>query len=212
VFRKSINGISLDITIMHAEKKTRKIVGEEQGAIRRTTIILDKSDREFVNSLIAEEKETGIKQLISKMLNIYKSMMIHDWRFPGEYYFGISRMGFVNTELLNILLKQIPRGELRTTGKKMGEALKVSIETTFNPSNEQVTFEDFLQRLQVQGFGEFSVKDKYLLIKAPFINEPDIWVGLLEGLLETELEIKTAGTPIVLEIKRKREDPTGNRA
>jgi hypothetical protein len=197
---------------MHAEKKTKEIIGEEQNAVRRTTIILDKNDREFVNSLIAEEKEPGIKPLISKMLNIYKSMMIHDWRFPGEYYIGISRMAFVNAELLNILSKQIPRGELRTIGKKMGEALKVSMETTFNPKpNDQANFETFLQRLQIQGFGEFSVKDKYLLIKAPFITETDIWLGLLEGLLETELEVKTAGTPIVLEIKRKREDPASNR-
>ena len=188
---------------MHAEKKTKGVRGEEHAAIKRTTIILDKNEREFVNSLIAEEKEDGIKPLISKMLNIYKSMMIYDWRFPGEYYFGISRMAFINAELMNILIRHIPKEELRTTGRKMGEALKVSIETTLSPEildGGNVT--DFLERLQIQGFGDFSVKDKYLLIKAPFINEPEIWTGLLEGLLDTELEIKASGTPIVCEIRK----------
>jgi hypothetical protein len=191
---------------MHSDEKTKERVGDQHTAIRRTTIILDKNDREFVNSLIAEKKETGIKPLISKMLNIYKNMMIHDWRFPGEYYFGISRMAFVNAELFNILSKQIPQKELRATGRKMGQALRVSVETTFSPKvTENGNAEDFLNRLQIQGFGEFSIKDKYLLIKAPYINEPEMWVGLLEGLLGTELEVKTAGTPIVMEIKKKRD-------
>ncbi len=49
---------------------------------KRTTIILEKSEREFIESLIKEGKEPGIKPLISKMLEIYKSMMVYDWRFP----------------------------------------------------------------------------------------------------------------------------------
>ncbi len=76
---------------------------------KRTTIILEKNEREFIESLIKEGKEPGIKPLISKMLDIYKSMMIYDWHFPGEYYCGISRTAFVNVELLNILTQQIPK-------------------------------------------------------------------------------------------------------
>ena len=76
---------------------------EKSEEAKRTTIILEKSEREFIESLIKEGKEPGIKPLISKMLDIYKSMMIYDWHFPGEYYCGISRTAFVNVELLNIL-------------------------------------------------------------------------------------------------------------
>ena len=64
------------------------------------------------------------------MLDIYRSMMIYDWKFPGEYYCGISRMAFVNVELLNILTQQIPKEKWREVGEKMGNALKVSIQTT----------------------------------------------------------------------------------
>jgi hypothetical protein len=76
---------------------------EKNEEAKRTTIILEKNEREFIESLIREGKEPGIKPLISKMLYIYKSMMVYDWRFPGEYYCGISRTAFVNVELLNIL-------------------------------------------------------------------------------------------------------------
>ena len=170
---------------------------------KRTTIILEKNEREFIESLIKEGKEPGIKSLISKMLDIYKNMMIYDWHFPGEYYCGISRTAFVNVELLNILTQQIPKEKWPAVGEKMGNALKVSIQSTLGvDASKQENWEAIFNRLKVQGFGDFYLKDKYLLIKTPFINDPEIWAGLLEGLLDTELEVKTSGTPIVCEIKK----------
>ena len=90
----------------NASDRTR---AKREEAARRTTIILEKEEREYIDSLIREGKEPGIKPLISKMLDIYQSMMVYDWRFPGEYYCGISRIAFVNVELLNILIQQIPK-------------------------------------------------------------------------------------------------------
>ena len=60
---------------------------------------------------------------------------------------------------------------------------------------------DIFKRLRVQGFGDPYLKDKYILIKSPFITEPEIWAGLLEGLLNIKLDVKTAGQPFVFEIK-----------
>ena len=71
------------------------------------------------------------------MLDVYRSMMIYDWRFPGEYYCGISRIAFVNVELINILTQKIPKEKWREIGKKMGDALKVSMETTLGIRREQ---------------------------------------------------------------------------
>ena len=51
---------------------------EKNEEAKRTTIILEKNEREFIESLIKDGKEPGIKPLISKMLDIYKSMMIYD--------------------------------------------------------------------------------------------------------------------------------------
>src|SRR4030042_5819712 len=108
-----------DILTMQEEKKKKKLeelIGTDEGSARRTTIILEKEEREYIDSLIREGKEPGIKPLISKMLDVYRSMTIYAWRFPGEYYCGISRIAFVNVELLNILIQQIPKENLREIG------------------------------------------------------------------------------------------------
>jgi len=185
-------------------KKLEEMVNKNEETTKRTTIILDKEEREFVDSLIKEGKEPGIKPLISKMLDVYRSMMIYDWRFPGEYYCGISRIGFVNVELLNILIQQVPKESLREIGKKMGDALRISMETTLGLKTAiQENWESVFKRLRVQGFGDFFLKDKYILIKTPFINDSEIWEGILEGLLEIELDMKTSAPPLVFEIKNK---------
>ena len=185
-------------------KKLEEMVNKNEETTKRTTIILDKEEREFVDSLIKEGKEPGIKPLISKMLDVYRSMMIYDWRFPGEYYCGISRIGFVNVELLNILIQQVPKERLREIGKKMGDALRISMETTLGLKTAiQENWESVFKRLRVQGFGDFFLKDKYILIKTPFINDSEIWEGILEGLLEIELDMKTSAPPLVFEIKNK---------
>ena len=186
------------------KKKLEEMVNKNEETTKRTTIILDKEEREFVDSLIKEGKEPGIKPLISKMLDVYRSMMIYDWRFPGEYYCGISRIGFVNVELLNILIQQVPKESLREIGKKMGDALRISMETTLGLKTAiQENWESVFKRLRVQGFGDFFLKDKYILIKTPFINDSEIWEGILEGLLEIELDMKTSAPPLVFEKKNK---------
>jgi hypothetical protein len=76
-------------------KRLEEMVTKDETA-KRTTIILEKEERNYIDSLIEEGKEAGIKPLISKMLDVYKNLMIYDWRFPGEYYCGISRIAFVN--------------------------------------------------------------------------------------------------------------------
>ncbi len=186
------------------EKKLQAMIGKDEGGARRTTIILDKDEREYIDSLIREGKEPGIKPLISKMLDVYRSMMVYDWRFPGEYYAGISRIAFVNVELLNILIQNTPREKWREIGRKMGEATRVSLETTMGIQTQQrEKWPDVFKRLRVQGFGDFYLKDKYILIKTPFINESDIWAGLLEGLLKIDLDIKTTSSPLVFEMVEK---------
>jgi len=175
---------------------------EKNEEAKRTTIILEKAEREFIESLIKEGKEPGIKPLISKMLDIYKSMMVYDWHFPGEYYCGISRTAFVNVELLNILTQQIPREKWFEVGEKMGDALKVSIQSTLGvDASKQENWEAIFNRLKVQGFGDFYLKDKFLLLKTPFINDCEIWKGIMEGLLSVELETRNSVPPLVFEIK-----------
>ena len=185
-------------------KKLEEMMKKSEDSARRTTIILEKEEREFIDSLIREGKEPGIKPLISKMLDVYRSMMIYDWRFPGEYYCGISRIAFVNVELLNILIENTPREKWREIGRRMGEAMKVSIETTIGiQAADRAKWPDVFKRLRVQGFGDFYLKDKYLLIKTPFIGEAEIWGGFLEGLFGIELDVKTTSPPLVFEIKEK---------
>jgi hypothetical protein len=190
------------------EKRLEKIVNKNDETTKRTTIILEKAEREFIDSLIREGKETGIKPLISKMLDVYRNMMIYDWRFPGEYYCGISRVAFVNLELLNIMIQQIPREKWREIGQKMGDALKVSMETTLGlQTARQENWENVFKRLKVQGFGDFYLKDRYILIKTPFIGYAEIWAGILEGLFEIELDMKTTAPPLVFEMETQQDAP-----
>ena len=193
------------IVVMEADKKNRlkEMVNKDETA-KRTTIILEKNEREFIDKLIREGKEPGIKPLISKMLDVYRSMMIYDWRYPGEYYCGISRIAFVNVELLELLIQQIPKENWRENGKRMGEALKVSMETTLGlQTANQDNWPSVFNRLKVQGFGDIYVKDKYLLIKTPFIGNSEIWAGLIEGLFDLKLDMKTTVPPLIFEIKTK---------
>lgn len=186
------------------KKRLEEIVSKNEDSTKRTTIILEKEERNYIDSLIREGKEPGIKPLISKMLDIYRSMMIQEWRFPGEYYSGISRIVFFNVELLNILIHQIPREKWHENGRRMGEALKVSMETTFGlKTADNENWESVFNRLRIQGFGEFLLKDKYMLIKTPFIPEAEVWTGLLEGLFDLKLDVKTTTPPLVFEIKTK---------
>ena len=188
------------------KRRLKEIIKKDEESTKRTTIILEKTEREFIESLIKEGKERGIKPLISKMLDIYKSMMVKDWRFPGEYYYGISRIAFVNVELLNILIQQIPTERWRTTGKQMGNALKVSLETTLGiQAAHQGNWRKVFERLKIQGFGDIYLKDKYILIKTPFIGNAELWAGILEDLLETVLTIKTTVPPLVFELKVKQD-------
>src|SRR4030065_2441263 len=139
---------------MQADRKKRveEMVNKDDDTAKRTTIILEKDERNFIDSLIREGKEPGIKPLISKMLDVYRSMMIYDWRFPGEYYCGISRIAFVNVELLNILTQHIPKEKWPSVGEKMGDALKVSIQSTLGvDASKQENWAAVFKRLKGQG-------------------------------------------------------------
>jgi hypothetical protein len=189
--------------MLYSKRNSHYFPKERNVEAKRTTIILEKSEREFIESLIKEGKELGIKPLISKMLDIYKSMMIYDWHFPGEYYCGISRTAFVNVELLNILTQQIPKEKWSVIGQKMGDALKVSIQSTLGvDASKQENWEAVFKRLKVQGFGDIYLKDKFLLLKTPFIHDCEIWRGIMEGLLGVELETHNSVPPLVFEIKK----------
>ena len=169
--------------------------------VKRTTVILDDEERKYIDALIREGREPGIKPLISKMLDIYRSMMIYDWKFPGEYYCGISRVAFINVEFINTLLQYIPKEKMREVGQKIGEAAKISMEATLNiEAADREKWSEVFKRLRVQGFGDFYLRDKYIIIRTPFINDTELFCGFLEGLLIVKLKPKTLTPPLILEI------------
>ena len=170
-------------------------------SVKRTTIILDEDEREYIDHLINQGREPGIKPLISKMLDVYRSMRIYDWKFPGEYYIGISRVAFLNGEFIDILLKYIPEEKWKEAGREMGEMAKVSLEASIDIETcEKERWPEVLKRLRVQGFGDFYVKDKFVIIRTPLISNSEFLGGFLESLLGIELEIRTRTPPLVFEI------------
>jgi len=173
----------------------------KEHSVKRTTIILDEEERKYVDSLIRDGREPGIKPLISKMLDVYRSMMIYDWKYPGEYYCGISRVAFLNVEFIDILLQFIPEDKWRDVGQRLGEAARVSMEATLNLETvKKEKWQDVFKRLRVQGLSDIYLRDKYLVLKAPFINNHEVLRGFLERLLGVDLEPKTLISPLVFEI------------
>jgi hypothetical protein len=78
------------------------------------------------------------------------------------------------------------------------------METTLGlETANQTNWMSVFTRLRVQGFGEIYVKDRYILVKTPFISNAEVWTGLLEGLFDLKLDLKTATPPLVFEIRAK---------
>lgn len=174
---------------------------QKKNTVKRTTIILDEDERKYIDSLIRDGKEQGLKPLISKMLDVYRSMMIYDWKYPGEYYAGISRIAFINVEFIEILLKHVPQDEWRALGKETGNVAKVSLETSLNlDTTNREKWADVFKRLRVQGLGDFYLRDKYIILKAPFISKGEFLCGFIEGLLQQKLEPRTLTPPFVFEL------------
>ena len=174
----------------------------KERSAKRTTIILNEEERDYIDSLIKKGREPGIKPLISKMLDVYRSMRIYDWKYPGgEYYIGISRVAFLNVEFLDILLKYIPKEKWREVGRNIGEIAKVSMEASIDiETTNKEKWPDVFKRLRVQGFGDFYLKDKFVIIRTPFINHSEVWGGFLESLLGVSLEPKTLTPPLIFEV------------
>ena len=170
-------------------------------SVKRTTIILDEEEREYIDSLIAEGREPGIKPLISKMLDVYRSMRIYDWKYPGEYYIGISRVAFLNVEFIDVLIKNIPEEKWREVGQKIGEMAKISLEASIDiETTKREKWPDVFKRLRVQGFGDFYLKDKFIIIRTPLISNSEFLCGFAERLLGISLEVRTVTPPLVFEI------------
>jgi hypothetical protein len=83
----------------------------------------------------------------------------------------------------------------------MGEAARISMEATLDlQTTSKEKWDDVFKRLRVQGFGDFYPRDKYFIVKAPFINNPEVLCGFLEKLLDVQLEIRTPTAPLVFAI------------
>ena len=172
-------------------------------SVKRTTIILDEEEREYIDSLIKDGRELGIKPLVSKMLDVYRSMRIYDWKYPGEYYIGISRVAFINVEFIDVLLKNIPKEKWRDVGQRVGEMAKVSLETSVDiETTNREKWPDVFKRLRVQGFGDFYLKDKFIIIKTPLISNSEFLCGFIEKLFGISLEVRTLTPPLVFEITK----------
>ena len=173
----------------------------KERSVKRTTIILDEEEREYIDSLIKEGREPGIKPLISKMLDVYRSMRIYDWKYPGEYYIGISRVAFLNVEFIDLFLKYIPEEKWKEVGQKIGEMAKVSMEVSIDiETTNREKWPDVFKRLRVQGFGDFYIKNKFVIIRTPLVTNSQFLCGFIETLLGISLETRTLTPPLIFEI------------
>jgi len=175
----------------------------ERKAGKRTTVIFEEKDRQYLEQLIREGKEPGIKPFISKMFDVYRSMAMYDWKFPGEYYVGISRVAFFSQENLQLLVDIVPEDKLRTIGRKLGETTAVSIEASQNlDAHKKENWARILERLRVFGYGDIILREDFIVAKNPFITNLTFLTGFLEGVLGVPLEARITTSPIVFEVAK----------
>ena len=90
---------------------------------------------------------------------------------------------------------------LPEVGKKAGEAAKISMETTLDlNTTDKEKWSEVFKRLRIQGLGDFYQRDKYIIIKAPYINNLEVQRGYLETLLGVALKTCITNPPFVYEI------------
>jgi len=83
----------------------------------------------------------------------------------------------------------------------MGEAARISMEATLGlETTKREKWDEVFKRLRVQGFGDFYLKDRYFVIKAPFISNAETLCGFLEKLLDVKLEVRTPAAPFVFAV------------
>jgi len=177
---------------------------EAQLVGKRTTVIFDQRDRQYLETLIRDGKEPGIKPFIAKMVDVYRTMAIYDWKFPGEYYIGISRAAFFSQQDIELLIDLIPEENRRSAAQKIGEVTALSIQASLNiDPHQRENWLAVLERLRVFGYGDLTLRDDYIVVKNPFISNLTFLTGFLEGVLGSRLEAKITTSPLVFEISQK---------
>ena len=130
-------------------------------------------------------------------------MAMYDWKFPGEYYVGISRVAFFSQENLQLLVDMIPEDQLLPTGQKLGETTAISIEASQNiDPHKKENWARVLERLRIFGYGDLILREEYIVAKNPFINNITFLTGFLQGVLGSTLEARITTSPIVFEVSK----------
>jgi hypothetical protein len=173
----------------------------ERRSSKNSTSITEEKARQYLEELTKSENEPGIRPFVSRMFDIYRNMAMYDWKLPGEYYVGKSRVAFFNQENLQYLIDIIPGLELREAGRELGARMAVSLGAghNFDP-REKSNWPKVLERLRVFGYGDFFLREDYLVTKNPFIANRPLLTGFLEGLLGAKLEPRRTTSPIVFKV------------
>ena len=149
-----------------------------------------------MNKLIAEGKEKSLSTFLSKMFVIYREMAIYDWRYPGEYYSGVTRNAFVSTEVLDSIISAIPQDQVCEAAIRAGEAFRASLRESgrIDTSDWNALFD----YLQILGFGELLHESDHINVRNPLVQKGEFLQAFLEGLLGCNLEIVRNSPSLVL--------------
>ena len=175
----------------------------DQKEVRRTTIILDDKDRQYLESLIKEGKETGFKTFVTKMFDVYRSLGMDDWKSPGVYYRGISRIAIITQEVFDLLVNMIPDNKVIEAGKQIGETMSTIFRTDMDLNTKRKeNLTEVFKQLGILGLGEFVFKDNLIVVRGPYINNVKMFVAFLEGLAGVKLQPRTTSPPLVIEVQK----------
>ncbi|MCW4021536.1 MAG: hypothetical protein ACOWW1_01370 [archaeon] len=128
-------------------------------------------------------------------------MRIYDCKILGEYYTCISRVAFINVEFLDVFFKFIPETKWKEVGQEIEKMAIVSLEASMDiETSNKEKWVDVFKRLRIQGFGDFCLKDKFIITRTLLISNSKFLWDFIEILIGEILEVRTASLLLVFEL------------
>lgn len=132
----------------------------------------------------------SLEEFCDRLIDTQERFSMDQWT-DGCFWIGFFRVCFLKTETLNYLLDHFEDNDLLKMGRELGEKAK-SIQNYLSKLNsvDNVSIMELLEHLNaVYGWGNFTLKNKIIIIKTPVFTKPYFIQGYLEGILNVRLTI-----------------------
>jgi hypothetical protein len=95
----------------------------------------------------------------------------------------------------------IPETKWKEVGHEIEKMAIVSLEASMDiETSNKGKWIDVFRRLRVQGFGDFCLKDKFMIVRTLLISTSNFLCDFIRSLIGEILEVRTASPLLVFEL------------